>query len=110
MEQEPFFTIKNDGEKVRCDRYNTMANTYLGELSCFNHIYVDTDINDPDANALYIFKGNEGYDKIIKFIIEHKFMALINQFEVEDIVRETWGKTQIKELRTFNEVPKEWEQ
>ena len=107
-EDNVYFTFQHGGETIYCDRYNTLVNTYIGKLSVFNHVYIDLDINDPEANCMRIFKGSEGYNPIIDFIAKNKFMALINQCEVEEQVVDSYVGLHTVDLSTTKGIPRDW--
>ena len=105
---EDSFLIRHQGEVIRCDRFNTMANTYLGELAIYNHVYIDMDVEDPDADAIYVFKGSQSYYDLIKKITELKFMALINQPSVPEYIQQIYIDAQLTDLNKAKGVPPEW--
>ena len=107
-DEDDFFEVVVDLERIHCDRYNTCAFTYFGKLAIYNHVYIDPDPDREDGTAFYTFRGEKGYNYMVDKIARLKFPAYINLSDVEEEIVDMYVQAQAIDLDSTKGIPKEW--
>jgi hypothetical protein len=93
-----------NGETYRADRHNTSLFTFLGELGCYDHVFVSL----AEDECVYLFKNQQIWKDLVGFIMENEFPMHFNLNEVAECDRDAYNATFLSDLAQTNTVPKEW--
>ena len=109
-EEDAYYEARINGELTECNRYNTTAYTFLGELAVHDHVFIEKgQIDESTLEGAYVFKDNELFKKLAAFILEHHFPMILNQTEVPELDLMVWEEYFLSDLRDSESFPQEWE-
>ncbi len=101
-----------DGRESRIDRNNSTLFTHLGELACFDHVFMQLD-EDDEGLGVYVFRHQPAFDELVGFMIENLFPMRLNSTSVANCDRKAFKRSVARESKREaaalpDTVPEDW--
>lgn len=106
MENEPKLTLDLNGNRFECTRENTSLFTFLGELACYDHIFLVFD--EENSEIGYLFKNQEQWTDMAQFLSDNDFPMHLNLQEVAEVDQQAFEATFYADVRQSETFPQEW--
>jgi hypothetical protein len=104
---EASFQLKINGQEFTATRKNATVFTFLGDLACYDHIFLNLTDEIDDANIGYIWCSSPNYEKLANFMDENKFPMHLNMPEVHEMDVRHFETEHYGDIRSSDFVP-EW--
>lgn len=95
-----------NGEEFLATRHNTSLFTFLGELSCYDHVFILKD--EETGEGGYLFKNQTVFNDLGAFIVAHSFPMHLNMTEVAECDQDAFNGTFYRDIRSNRSFPPEW--
>lgn len=103
----PIARLDIAGEEHEMRRDNSALFTHLGDLACYDHIFVQYEAGK--EMGAYIFRANDSFYALMSFMAEHKFPMHLNAIEVAECDRDAYIRTVEQETGDVPDfIPDEW--
>lgn len=106
MAVEPVLEITMNGETLRATRGNTSLFTFIGELACYDHVFIVTD--EQSNIGSYLFRNQEIFHQLASFLVENLYPMHLNLDEVADCDRNAFEHTMYTDIRSAGSFPDAW--
>lgn len=106
MENEPVLEITMNGEKLLATRDNTSLFTFVGELACFDHVFIVTD--EENNVGGYLFRNQEIFPQLAGFLFENMYPMHLNLPEVAECDQRAFDATMYGDIRSTDTFPETW--
>lgn len=107
MDDEPALHLNFKGEPLEATPDNTSLFLFLGHLSMYNHIFIQTD----DDHGAYIFERfvPEVWGKIAKYVSRHGFPMHVNLREVAECDKTAFDRmVEVTVAEVDEGIPEGW--
>lgn len=101
------FTL-GDGTEIEGRRHNTMLFTFMGELACYDHIFLMLEETPEGVAGRYMWSSNESYPKLKEYMLEHNYTTYLNVQEISDEDKSSWEEHHLKDIRRDDTFPETW--
>lgn len=85
-EIDPHFTVQIGGEQIDARRNNASLWTFLGRLATYNHILIDADPEDMEAQVYVIRAREKQFGKLMGTMLVCEYPCHLNLPELPDYV------------------------
>ncbi len=110
-EASPNLDIKLDGQDFEMRRDNGMLYTFLGDLACYNHVFLTTGENEQGhQSGTYIFRATPGFNDLMKFMLKNNYPAQLNMPRVPECDQQAFDRCYFRDVRELESYPENWEQ
>jgi len=95
-----------NGQEVLATRHNTAMFTFLGDLACYDHVFIC--VNEEEGSGAYLFKNQQIWRDLAGFIMENQFPMHLNLPEVAECDVDAFNGTFYGDIRHMDSFPADW--
>lgn len=107
MNDDPILELTIGGEQFEMNRRNAFLFTFIGNLAVHDHVFVLT--HPEESTGSFIFRHNEAFESLAKYMVENLFTAHINMQAVAQCDMDAWENSVFNDLKNTDSFPDDWE-
>lgn len=104
----PTLEITMNGEKFKATPENTTLFQFVGELAVYDHVFIETGMEDSTPTGAYLFKNQEVWHDLVDFMVTNEFPQHVCLREVAECDRDAFNHTFYQDVRNLASFPEEW--
>lgn len=106
-EEEPFAELNlPNGEVFLAKRDTATLFTFMGALAVYNHVFCYELKDEEVEQSFYIFSHVDGYDRLVNYMLEESYPAVLNQLSVSPSDQEAYIRSSMRDLG--DGLPADW--
>jgi hypothetical protein len=108
MEDEPIIRLSFNGEDLEARRDNASLFTFMGELACYDHVFIVSLDDEENTVYNYIFCSNDSYDELRQALQDNDYTQHLNMNEVADMDVRSFESHHYRDIRSSDFAPDAW--
>jgi hypothetical protein len=105
---EPRIKFTFGGQELEGTRENTYLYTFMGELACYDHVFIVSTEDDGSNSGHYLWNSNSTFNEVAEYMLDKEFTVHLNLPNISDMDREVFEEFHYKDIRSSN-FPPDWE-
>ena len=108
-EQEPSMNLRINGGEFRATRDNTSLFQFFGRLAIYDHIFVQTGMEDDNTlTGAYIFSNFPKWVDMVDYMVTNEYPQHVALREVAECDKRAFDQANLGDLADAEGVPEEW--
>lgn len=107
-ENEPGLQITMNGQEFVATRDNTTLFQFFGHLAVYDHVFIQTGMEDSTPTGAYLFRNQEVWHDLVDFIVTNEYPQHVCLREVAQCDVDAFDRTMYTDVRQQDTFPQDW--
>ena len=96
------------GEEFEATRDNTTLFQFFGHLAIYDHVFIETGLEDSTPTGMYLFQNQEIWRDLVDYIVTNEYPQHVALREVAQCDMDAFDRTMFGDVRHMDSFPPEW--